>query len=97
MSVQHLTIIKLRHATRCRRTSPASGPLLVNHELVGATEEDLGRQVPTKLATEGALDGDGLKGEFTDAGWNVVAASLACHHEGLPISGHLEHASMIGK
>jgi hypothetical protein len=46
-------------------------------------EEDFGGQVPVQFATEGALDGDGLEREFFDAGWNVEAAPLACHHEGI--------------
>ena len=75
----------------------ASGPLLVNYELVGFSEEDLGGKVPTQFATEGALNSDGLKGELPDAGWNVAAALLAGHHEALPISGHWEHGSMVGE
>jgi hypothetical protein len=55
----------------------------VNHELVGASEEDLSGKVPAQFATKGALNGDGLKGEFPDAGWNIAAAPLACHDEGL--------------
>jgi len=50
--------------------------------LVRPTDEEFGGQVPAQLATEGALDGDGLKAEFPDAGRNVAAASLAGHHEG---------------
>jgi len=70
--------------------------LLLNHELVRPTEEDLGGEVPAKFATEGALNGNGLKGKLPDARWNIATASLACDHEALPISGHLEHDSMIG-
>ncbi len=69
----------------------------MNDELVGATEEDFGGEVSAQFAAEGTLDGDGLKGEFTPARRHVAAAFLAGHHEGLPISGHLEHASMVGK
>ena len=68
-----------------------------NYELVRPTEEDLGGQVPSRFAAEGALNGDGFEREFPAAGWNVAAASLACDDEALPISGHLEHARMIGK
>ena len=69
----------------------------MGYELVGASEEDFGRQVPKQFATEGALDGDGLKRKFFPTGRHIAAASLAFHHEGFPISGHLEHASMIGE
>lgn len=55
----------------------------MNHELVGATEEDLGRQVPTKLATAGALDGDGLKRKLLPTGRHIAAAFLAGHNENL--------------
>jgi hypothetical protein len=75
---------------------PASGSMLVNHELVRSPEKDLGWHVPTQFATEGALNGDGLKRELPDARGHITAAWLAGHHEGLPISRHLEHASMIG-
>ena len=60
----------------------ASGPLLAAYECVWTTEEDLGGQVPARFAAEGTLNGDGLEREFLDAGWNVAAASLACHDEG---------------
>ena len=46
---------------------PPSRSLLVNHESVRPTEEDLSGKIPTQFATEGALDGDGLKGELSDA------------------------------
>jgi hypothetical protein len=49
--------------------------------LVRPTEEDLRRQVPAQLAAQGTLNRDGLKGELSDAGWNVAAASLALHDE----------------
>jgi hypothetical protein len=78
------------------RTSVVVGPLLVNHELVRSSEEDLRWQVPANFTTEGALNGDGLERKLHDAGWNVAAALLAGHHEGLAISGCREHASMIG-
>jgi hypothetical protein len=61
---------------------PGDAPVLSCHQLVKSPEGDLRRQVPTQFAAEGALDGNGLKGELPDAGWNVAAASLACHHEG---------------
>ena len=63
--------------------SPASCPLLAGDELVRLPEEDLRRQVPARFAAEGTLNGDGLEGELPDAGWNVAAALLAGHHEGL--------------
>jgi len=69
----------------------------VNIELIRSPEEDLRWKVPAQLAAEGALNRDGLKGELPDAGRHVAAASLACDDEALSISGHLEHASMIGK
>ena len=59
----------------------ASGPLLPGDELVRPTEEDLRWQVPTQFATQGALDGDGLKGELLPARGHVAAAPLASHHE----------------
>jgi hypothetical protein len=71
--------------------------LLAGGELVRPTEKNFGGQVPAQFAAKRALNGDGLKGELPDAGWNVAAASLASDDEALPISGHLEHASMIGK
>jgi hypothetical protein len=52
--------------------------------LVRPTEENFGRQVPAQFAAEGALDGDGLKGEFPDAGMHVAAAPFALHDEGFP-------------
>jgi len=50
---------------------------MVNHWLVWATEEDLGRQIPAQLETQRALDRDGLKRKFPDARWHIVAAFLA--------------------
>src|ERR1017187_6103169 len=58
------------------RTSLPRDPLLAGGELVRSPEEDLSGKVPAQFATKGALNGDGLKGEFPDAGWNVAAASL---------------------
>jgi len=55
----------------------------VLYEIVRSPEEDLGRQVPTKFATQGALDRDGLKGKFIPARGHVAAALLAGHDEGL--------------
>jgi hypothetical protein len=55
----------------------------VGDELVRPTEEDLRGKIPAKFATEGALNGNGLKWKFLDAGRHIAAASLACHHEGL--------------
>jgi len=69
----------------------------VNHKLVRPTEEDFGGQVPTHFAAEGALSGDGLKRKFLPTGGNNSAASFARDDEALPISGHLEHASIIGE
>jgi hypothetical protein len=74
-----------------------SALLLLNHQLVRPTVEDFGGKVLPEFATEGALNGDGLKGELLDARWYVAAASLACDDETLPISGHLEHVSIIGE
>jgi hypothetical protein len=67
-----------------RDSSAASGTLLVNYELVRSPEEDFARPVLPELAAQWALDGDGLKWEFLDAGWNVAAAPLARDDEGLP-------------
>lgn len=58
-------------------------PLLVNHELIGATEEDLGGQVPALFAAQAALNCDGLERELPDARWDIAAAFLALHDEGL--------------
>jgi hypothetical protein len=71
--------------------------LLAVYESIRSPEEDLRRQVPAQLAAEGALDGDGLKGEFPQAGGNVAAAPFAGDHEGFAISGYREHASIIGE
>ena len=49
-------------------TLPGSGPWLAADELVRPTEEDLRGQVPALFTAEGALDRDGLKWEFLDAG-----------------------------
>jgi hypothetical protein len=65
------------------RASPAFAPLLLNHQLVKATEEDLGRQKSAQLAAQRALDHDGLEWELPNAGWNVAAASFARDNEGL--------------
>ena len=62
---------------------PSSGPLLVEDEIVRSPEEDFARPVLPEFAAKRTLNGDGLEGEFPDAGWNVATASLACHHEGL--------------
>ena len=62
---------------------PASDTLLPGDELVGASEEDLGGQVPAQFAAEGTLDRDGLKRKFIPPRWNIAAALLAGHHEGL--------------
>jgi hypothetical protein len=69
----------------------------VNHELVRATEEHFGGQVPAHLAAQAALNGDGLKREFLDAGWNVAAALLAGHLEGFAACGRWEHGNIIGE
>jgi hypothetical protein len=63
-------------------TVPASGPLLVNDELVRPTEEDLRGQVPSQFAAQGALDGDGLKWKLIPARLHIAAASVAGDHEG---------------
>jgi hypothetical protein len=52
--------------------------------LVGATEEDLGGQVPAQFATEGALNGDGLEREFISPGRHIAAALLAREDEDSP-------------
>jgi hypothetical protein len=76
---------------------PSSRSLLVDHELVGASEEDFARPVLPNFAAQGTLDGNRLKGKLLPAGRHVAAAPLARHNEGLAISGCQEHASMIGK
>jgi hypothetical protein len=57
--------------------------MLVNHELVGASEVYLRREVPAQFAAKRTLDRDGLERELLDAGWNIAAAAFALHHEGL--------------
>jgi hypothetical protein len=55
----------------------------MGYQMVRPSEKNFGGQVPAKFATEGALNGDGLKRELPDAGWNVAAALLARDNEGL--------------
>jgi hypothetical protein len=81
-------------ASRPGRTLPTSGPLLLNHELVRPTEEDLARQVPPQFATEGAFNRDGLERELLPTGGNHSPASLARDNECLAACGR-EHASII--
>jgi hypothetical protein len=69
----------------------------MGYRMVRPSEEDLSGKVTAQFATEGTLNGDGLKGKLCDARWNVAAAPLACDDETLPISGHLEHFIMIGE
>src|ERR1019366_814321 len=64
------------------RTSLPRDPLLAGGELVGETEKSFGGQVPAQFATEGTLNGDGLKGELPDAGWNVAMAPFADDYAG---------------
>jgi hypothetical protein len=54
--------------------------------LVWPTEEDLTWQVPALFTAEGALDGDGLKWEFPQAGRHIAAALLAGDDEGFAAS-----------
>jgi hypothetical protein len=51
--------------------------------LVRPTEEDFGRQVPAKFATQEALNVDGLKWELLPARGHIAAAPLAGDDEGL--------------
>jgi hypothetical protein len=51
-----------------RNSSETTGSLMAGGELVRSPVEDLRRKVPAHFATEGALDVDGLKWEFLDAG-----------------------------
>ena len=51
-----------------RNSSAASDPLLTGDGLVRSPEEHLRGAVPAQFATDGALDRDGLKWEFLDAG-----------------------------
>jgi len=67
--------------------SPTNGALLASDELVRPTEEDLCGQIPSQLTAKAALNRYGLKRKFLPARRHVAAASLALHHEGLPISG----------
>jgi hypothetical protein len=53
--------------------------------LVRPTEEDLGGEVPAQLATERALNIDGLKWELHDAGRYIAAASLAGDYKQSPL------------
>jgi hypothetical protein len=64
-----------------RASLPASRSPPVNHELVGATEENSGRQVPAQFAAQRALNGDELEREFLQVGSDSGAATLARHDE----------------
>jgi hypothetical protein len=58
---------------------------VASDELVRPTDEDLRWKATGATRRIGALHGDGLERESPDAGWNVVAASLTCDDEGLPL------------
>jgi hypothetical protein len=74
---------------------PASDSMLVTHELVRSPEEDLRWKVSPQFAAKWTLDGDGLERKLVPTRRHIAAATLACHHECLAISGCREHASMI--
>jgi len=76
---------------------PASGPVLVNHELVRTSEEDLGWPVLPDLAAERTLDGDRLERKFLAARRHVAAAPFALHDECFPASRGWEHGNRIGE
>jgi hypothetical protein len=59
--------------------------LLPGDELVRPTEEDLGRQVPAKFATERAFHGDGLKWKVIPASGHISAAPFAGDDEQSPL------------
>jgi len=63
---------------------PASGAPLAGDQLVRLPEEDLRRQVPAQLSTEGTLDGDRLEGELIPARGHIAAAPLAGDHDAMP-------------
>ena len=52
--------------------------------MVRLPEEDLRRQVPAQLSTEGTLDGDRLEGELIPARGHIAAAPLAGDHDAMP-------------
>jgi hypothetical protein len=56
-------------------------PLLVDDELVRATEEDFRGQIPARFTAEGTINGDGLKRKLPDTGWDIAAATLAGYDE----------------
>ena len=74
--------MRLQPCERSGQTLPANRALLMGYELVRPSEEHLRRQVSTHFTAKGALDGDGLKGELPDAGWNVAMAPFADDYAG---------------
>jgi len=71
--------------------------LLAGDELVRSPKEDFARQVPAKLAAEGASDGDRLEGELLPPRRNIAAAPLAGYDEGLATRRSREHENSIGE
>jgi hypothetical protein len=55
----------------------------MGYQMVRPSEKNFGGQVPTQFATEGTLNGDGLKRKFIPPGRHFAAASLAPDNEGL--------------
>ena len=78
------------------QASPTPGPLLLNHELVRSSEEDLRWQIPALFAAQGAIYRYGLKGELSDARRHIAVTSLTPDNECLAARGCREHASIIG-
>jgi hypothetical protein len=67
----------------------------VNRELVRSPEEDFRGQVPTQLAAQGTLNGDGLKGEFLRSGGNIPVTVFAGDDELLAFLHHEPHERII--
>jgi hypothetical protein len=85
-----------RHCRGLQRLPP-SGSLILNHQLVRSSEKNLRGQVPPLFAAQGTIYRYGLKGELSEPGRHIAAASLARDNNGLSISRHLEHVLMIGE
>jgi hypothetical protein len=58
-------------------------PLLLNHQSVRPTEEDLGGKVPPQFAAKWTLDRDGLKWKFIPTRRHIAAAPFTGNNEGL--------------
>ena len=73
------------------RTSPRSGPGLMNDEVIRLAKEYLRGQIPALLTAEAIRNGDRLEREFVDAHRYIPAASFAGDDELLAVCRSLEH------